>query len=170
MAARIGKAITKYRGGQPGSWLASETKRLGHPISKTTIWRIETGESKNIAVADLLVIAAALNVPVSALLFHPDEERPEVLPGQSLRIEDATRWLVGYPPSSRFPALRQSPELVERTKAQFDLADAHAALDDAHARVAALMATKAPEEEIAVAKSIVHARTVELDDTMRRAQ
>ena len=96
MAARIGRAITKYRADHPGSWLASETKRLGHPISKTTLWRIETGESKNIAVADLLVIAAALDVPPAALLFPelPDGV-VEALPGQRMTSFDAVRWASG---------------------------------------------------------------------------
>ena len=96
MAARVGRAITKYRGDRPGSWLASETKRLGHQISKTTLWRIETGESKNIAVADLLIIAAALDVPPAALLFPelPDGA-VEALPGQLMTSFDAVRWVSG---------------------------------------------------------------------------
>lgn len=76
--------------------LSERTGELGHPISRAVISDLETGRRKGLDVADLLVLAAALDVAPAQLLF-PDLPRgtADVLPGVPQESHDAVRWIGG---------------------------------------------------------------------------
>lgn len=96
-AKRIGKAIQEARGKtRTAQWLADRTRDLGHPISRTAISEYENGKRKTMPVTDLVVIAAALNVPPVLLLYpgQPDGV-VEYLPAQELSSIDAVQAFAG---------------------------------------------------------------------------
>jgi transcriptional regulator with XRE-family HTH domain len=96
VTARIAEQIRHYRGERSGQWLADRTKALGHPISKTMLWDIEQGKRKSIGVPDLLVLARALEVPPTLLLFpSPPDTEVEFLPGEALPAALAEQWFTG---------------------------------------------------------------------------
>lgn len=103
--ARIAAEIKALRGKRSGKWLADRTSELGHPVSRTTISELETGKRKSVTVAELLVLAAALQVPPLQLVF-PDLPFGEVeaLPGVMERSVDAALWATGL------AALRQESD------------------------------------------------------------
>lgn len=93
---RIAGEIKRHRGQRSGQWLADRTKELGHAISKTAIWEIEAGKRKSISVPELLVIARALEVPPTLLLFPgvPDRET-WALPNWHTSASVAAHWFAG---------------------------------------------------------------------------
>lgn len=93
---RIAGEIKRHRGRRSGQWLADRTKELGHAISKTAIWEIETGKRKSISVPELLIIARALEVPPVLLLFPGMPDGPvEALPGWTPAASVAAWWFSG---------------------------------------------------------------------------
>ncbi|EYT65064.1 DNA-binding protein [Dietzia sp. UCD-THP] len=93
---RIAGEIKRQRGQRSGQWLADRTKELGHAISKTAIWEIEAGKRKSISVPELLIIARALEVPPTLLLFPgvPDRET-WALPNWHTSASVAEHWFIG---------------------------------------------------------------------------
>ena len=94
--ARAAQAIRAARGRRSAQWLADETAKLGHPISRDTLTNYENRRRQGLDVTDLLVLAAALRVPPVALLFGgaPDEA-VEVLPGDKRSSVSALAWFIG---------------------------------------------------------------------------
>ncbi|WNG92652.1 helix-turn-helix domain-containing protein [Mycobacterium sp. ITM-2016-00318] len=80
---RIARAIRDARQGRMSAQeLADETQQLGYPITRSQIANYESGRKQTLDVAELLVIAAALEVPPVTLLFGgPPDEEVEMLPG-----------------------------------------------------------------------------------------
>jgi transcriptional regulator with XRE-family HTH domain len=77
--------------------LADECARLGHTaLQRTVISNLENGRRRDVSVADVLVLAAALEVAPAALLF-PAGYVPEVeyLPGQTSAPLEAAEWFAG---------------------------------------------------------------------------
>lgn len=98
---RIGEQIKALRGkSRSAQWLADRTAELGHPVSRTAISEFETNKRKSIAVTDLAVIAAALNVPPITLIY-PDlpDGRVETLPGTEATSIVAAQWFSGEGPN-----------------------------------------------------------------------
>jgi len=80
------------------SELSRRTAELGYPISRGAIAKIESNlRSGKIDVAEVLVLAAALDIPPILLLFpNFSTDGPEqLLPCFSVRNEDAVRWMAG---------------------------------------------------------------------------
>jgi transcriptional regulator with XRE-family HTH domain len=100
----IARAVRAARGKRSAQWLADETDRLGHPVSRNEITNYENGRKHSLDVADLLILAAALRIPPVLLLFadFPDT-RVELLPGVGASAEDAVNWLSGR---ARLPTTR----------------------------------------------------------------
>lgn len=99
LGGRVGRAIAGRRTQLllTAASLAQRTAALGHPLSPATISRIEANErSGRIDLAELLVLAAALEIPPMLLLFpgFPDGSEP-VLPGVTASSDAAARWLSG---------------------------------------------------------------------------
>jgi transcriptional regulator with XRE-family HTH domain len=105
-AERIGRAVAKYRHdrGMTAQQLAERCKDLGAPIHRTTITKIENGRTR-FDVGELLILAAALDVPPLVLLY-PDLPAGdvEILPGEPGNNWDAYLWATGIGMSSAEPS------------------------------------------------------------------
>ncbi len=82
--------------------LAERCSELGYPIKRTTFSNLEGGLRKSIGLAELVVIAAALELP-PALLAVPlgQAETVEVLPGQEVGQWTAFKWFCGQSGAGR---------------------------------------------------------------------
>lgn len=98
---RVGKAVAKFRkdAGMTAQQLAERCKELGVPIHRTTITKIEGGRSR-FDLGELLILAAALDVPPLVLLYPglPDGE-VEIIPDRKGTSWTAYRWATGMAPS-----------------------------------------------------------------------
>jgi hypothetical protein len=94
----VGLAIKKARrGGKSAKRLSEETAALGYRVSPTVIAKLDAGHRGSVlSVAELLVLAAALNIPPALLLFpgYPDGE-VEFLPGRNADAYRAVNWFSG---------------------------------------------------------------------------
>jgi transcriptional regulator with XRE-family HTH domain len=99
-AERIGKAVAKRRHklGMTAQQLAERCKDRGAPIHRTTITKIENGRAR-FDVGELLILAAALDIPPALLLFptFPDGT-VELLPGLDVSTLKARECLCGDAP------------------------------------------------------------------------
>jgi len=80
--------------------LAARTEELGYPVSRVAITKIENNaRSGKLVVAELLILAAALEMPPMLLLFptYP-HGRAELLPGRQAPVRDAATWVSGVDP------------------------------------------------------------------------
>lgn len=70
--------------------------RLGHPMSRMGVQRLEQGERK-VNADELTALARALDVPPLLLLFpiHAGVERTEVVKGVVMDTRDAMKWFTG---------------------------------------------------------------------------
>lgn len=77
--------------------LSERTTELGYPIGESVLSNFEYGRrGAKLDVAELLVLAAALDVPPALLLFPRYPDGPaEYLPNRTSSAFDATRWLAG---------------------------------------------------------------------------
>ncbi|YCN53432.1 helix-turn-helix domain-containing protein [Rhodococcus erythropolis] len=93
---RVAETVNKLRGNRSAQWLSDQTAELGFRVARSTISDLETGRRTRLDIAELLVIAAALNVPPVMLLYPkiPDGE-VQVTPGISMKSIDAARWFGG---------------------------------------------------------------------------
>ncbi len=95
------------------SELSRRTAELGYPISRGAIAKIESeARSGKIDVAEVLVLARALDVPPALLLFpsFATDGPEELLPGYFVRSEDAVRWMAGsitYPQEFELSTMRR---------------------------------------------------------------
>lgn len=82
--------------------LADRCSDLGLPLSRVTLTKMERGLREHIAVPELLILGAALDVAPLELLFPsathlPDglQHQREVLPGRFTPQPEAARWFTG---------------------------------------------------------------------------
>ncbi|MFD6128574.1 hypothetical protein [Streptomyces diastaticus] len=77
--------------------LADECARLGHPaLQRTVISNIETGRRRDVSVADLMVLAAALDVAPASLIYPVGyAAEVEALPGRACAPLDAVDRFAG---------------------------------------------------------------------------
>ena len=99
LAGRIGRAVASRRTKLllTTASLSERTKKLSYPISSSVITKIETNErGGRIEVAELLVLAAALELPPMVLLFPSFPGGSEqILPGLTGTSEAGVRWVSG---------------------------------------------------------------------------
>lgn len=94
--ARIAGAVKRLRGTRSAQWLADRTAQLGYPISRSAIANYESGRKKGLDVAELVVLAAALDTPPAALVYPPPYGSPtEVIPGVHVSSFLAAEWFSG---------------------------------------------------------------------------
>ncbi|NLE82379.1 MAG: helix-turn-helix transcriptional regulator [Rhodococcus sp.] len=106
IAARVAGEVKRLREEQQPrlsvAKLADRTTELGHPMSRAVISDLELGRKRTLDVAELLVLARALNVSPAALLYPELPDRPvEVWPDVSVRSILAVQWLSGESPPAR---------------------------------------------------------------------
>lgn len=76
--------------------LADRCAELGAPIPRTVLSNLENGRRGNVTVAELLVLAAALDVPPATLVFPVGHQATvEMLPGVNRAPMDAVDWVSG---------------------------------------------------------------------------
>lgn len=79
--------------------LADATAELGHPVARSVIANLESGRRDTVSIAELLVLARALEVPPLLLVFPVGRERmTEVLPGKVTGTWAAAKWFTGEEP------------------------------------------------------------------------
>lgn len=98
-AARFGKAVADARRerGLSAVELSSRTSELGYPITRGSIARIEGNHrAGKVDVAEVVVLAAALNLPPLQLLYPEQAGSPvEYLPGVEVASIDAAEHFAG---------------------------------------------------------------------------
>lgn len=96
MTDAIGQQVKTLRGDHTAVWLADRTEELGMKVSRSAISDLEGGRRRSISVAELMVLAAALEIPPAMLLFpgYP-YGRVEALPGVDLLTNEAVNWFSG---------------------------------------------------------------------------
>ena len=76
--------------------LADRCAELGLPLARLTITKLERGLRQAITPAEIMVLAAALDVSPVELIFPVGRQnRTEVLPGIEGRTQDAAQWFAG---------------------------------------------------------------------------
>ncbi len=99
---RIAAAIKKHRqgAGLTAQGLADRTKELDYPVTRAQIANYESNRKKSLDVAELLIIAAALEVPPLVLIYpHLPSGPVEAIPGQPSSSLDAYTWAAGRGPA-----------------------------------------------------------------------
>lgn len=90
---RIAAAIKEARGRRSAQWLADRTAELGHPMTRAQIANYESGRKKTLDIADLIVLAAALNTsPVNLVFPGPYDEGVELFPDEEHSQFIAAQW------------------------------------------------------------------------------
>lgn len=126
MAERVGKAVKDRRDklGLTAQQLAARTAELGYPINRVAISKIESNaRAGKIGLAELTVLAAALDIPPVQLIFPKlvDGMVP-VLPNRKMASISAIEWFNGE--GSPIPREVQPPvdheEAVATNRASFD--------------------------------------------------
>lgn len=76
--------------------LADRTSELGMPIPRNVLANLESGRRDTITVAEVLVLAAALDVaPMELICPVGFDDQVELLPGQMMDPLQASRWIDG---------------------------------------------------------------------------
>jgi transcriptional regulator with XRE-family HTH domain len=99
LAKRVGGAVKDRRASlkMTAQQLAERTKELGYPVTRVAISKIESNSrAGKFDVAELAVLAAALNTSPVALLFPgPYDKEIQALPGKAATEFDAVQWFSG---------------------------------------------------------------------------
>lgn len=112
LVRRIGAGMKTARGSRSAKWLSDRTAELGFRVSPTVIAKLDAGHRGSVlSVAELLVLAAALDIAPIALLypaltktsnagkdvFVPGgyEQQVELLPGVPWTEIEAAEWFSG---------------------------------------------------------------------------
>jgi hypothetical protein len=111
LVRRVGLAMKKARGNKSAKRLSDETAALGYRVSPTVIAKLDSGHRGSVlGVAELLVLAAALNIPPGLLLFPGFPMAPvEFLPGRTAESKAALDWFCG---EGNLPTEPEPVELV----------------------------------------------------------
>lgn len=76
--------------------LADVTDELGMPIPRSVLANLESGRRETVTVAEVLVLAAALDVaPIDLICPVGFDKQTEMLPGRAMDPLTARRWITG---------------------------------------------------------------------------
>ncbi len=97
---RIGAKVKELRKGRfSAEGLAERVTELGYPYSRSALVNLEYGRKSSIDLGELLVLAAALEVPPMLLLYPDLADGPvEALPGVRTTSFRAALWFGGEEP------------------------------------------------------------------------
>ena len=98
LSASIAAEVRRHRieRGMSTQQLADACAGLGHPIARAVLSNLENGRRENVSIAELLVVAKALDVePIFLMLPLGYEDTVEILPGQTVETTEAVRWVAG---------------------------------------------------------------------------
>jgi transcriptional regulator with XRE-family HTH domain len=118
----VAQRIREAREAKTPRWsqarLVDELRELGYVKSRSTLTKLEAGDSRQVSVDDLFAVAAGLGVaPVFLLTPADDDAMVAVAPRVQLPAWAARRWIRGEPtPMLPDTDVRQIPEseLVQR--------------------------------------------------------
>jgi hypothetical protein len=95
-AWNVARQVFALRGKRSAQWLSDETERIGYRVKRATIADLENGRRRYVTVAEVAVLAAALNTAPIALLYGPDyNAESDVLPDVRRRKIDGAQWFSG---------------------------------------------------------------------------
>lgn len=97
----IGRRVAYHRerADLTASMLSARCASLGLPLDRNVIAKLENGHRNSVTADEVLVLAAALQVPPVVLLFGVGtEETAELLPGNHAPPYAAARWFSGEAP------------------------------------------------------------------------
>jgi len=100
VARLVAREVRRYRERrQPkmsAQQLADRTAELGMPIPRSVLANLESGRRETVTAAEVLVLAAALDVaPIDLLCPVGFDEQTEMLPGRMVDSREAVRWFCG---------------------------------------------------------------------------
>lgn len=98
LAARVANEVRRYRLNLnlSAQQLSDRCTELGMEIPRAVISNMENGRRTSVSLAELLVLAAALDVPPASLAFPVGyDEETEALPGTPTPPYEAVRWFGG---------------------------------------------------------------------------
>lgn len=100
MARLVAREVRRYRERQrpkmSAQQLADRTDELGMPIARSVLANLESGRRETVSVAEVLVLAAALNVaPIDLICPVGFDKQTEMLPGRMMEPLSALRWFTG---------------------------------------------------------------------------
>jgi transcriptional regulator with XRE-family HTH domain len=98
LAWSVAHEVRRHRQGQglSAQQLADRCAELGMPIQRSVLANLESGRRTTVTVAEILVLAAALDIPPALLLFPVGHaESVEVLPGKQQESLEAVEWFSG---------------------------------------------------------------------------
>lgn len=104
LAAVVAWQVRRYRKlrGLSAQQLADRCSELGFPLKRSVIANFESGRRTTVTVAELIVLAKALQVAPSMLVFPLGAaDTVELLPGQRVPTWPAVQWFTGrsgFPP------------------------------------------------------------------------
>jgi transcriptional regulator with XRE-family HTH domain len=76
--------------------LADRTDVLGMPIPQSVLANLESGRRETVSIAEVLVLAAALDVsPMELLCPVGFDKETEILPGHAIDPLTVRRWITG---------------------------------------------------------------------------
>lgn len=158
---RIGRQLQKSRKERKLSAqaLADRTSELGYPIGRATISDIENRRRQSLSVAELLILAAALDISPVALLYGDQfaDGQVEMLPGVQRTAAHAALWCTGEVQRSDDVGTAQEALTLIR------LRNAHAATSPILLDMAAQLA---PEQHAAQARLIAEQKQKYRDDLL----
>ncbi|MGW2847892.1 helix-turn-helix domain-containing protein [Streptomyces sp. NPDC001108] len=98
LTQHVADAVRHYRKerGLSAQALADACAKLGYAVPRTSIANLENGRRSGVEIAELLVLAKALQIPPIALMLPVGMSGSvEVVPGEELPIWDAIAWITG---------------------------------------------------------------------------
>ena len=98
MAATIAREVRRYRQerGMSAQQLADKTAELGMPIPRSVLANFENGRRPTISAAEVVVLAAALDVSPAELMCPVGYDKQlEMLPGRMMDPRTTARWFSG---------------------------------------------------------------------------
>jgi hypothetical protein len=127
LVRRVGEAAKTARGGKSAAWLSAETEKLGYKLSTSVIAKLDSGHRGSVlSVPELLILAAALDVPPLALLFPKLPDGPvKTIPGRPQSSFDAYLWAAGIAPEPRSDLAQLLAYARERWDTMKELARQH---------------------------------------------
>jgi transcriptional regulator with XRE-family HTH domain len=95
----IASQVRRYRTerGMSAQALSDACGALGWPIKRSVLSNLESGYRETVTVPELVVLARALEVPPVQLVYPlGTTAEVEVLPGETVKTEDAMLWFTGW--------------------------------------------------------------------------
>ncbi|GAA3853904.1 hypothetical protein GCM10023084_05180 [Streptomyces lacrimifluminis] len=121
LALSVAREVRRHRQSQglSAQQLADRCTEVGMPIQRSVLANLESGRRTTVTIAEVLVLAAALNVPPAALVFPVGRtDVVEALPGKEIDPLNAVEWFSGVRSiDSKVPFSRNALFLYRRHRA-----------------------------------------------------